>query len=43
MRWTAPLQQHHNVPKRNRDSRITGVILAFAERLLLAEAVEELF
>ncbi len=24
------------MPKRNRDSQITGVILAFAERLLLA-------
>ncbi len=33
---TAPLQRHRNVPKRNRDSLITGVILAFAERLLLA-------
>ncbi len=36
MRWAAPLQQHRNVPKRDRDSQITGVILAFAERLLLA-------
>ncbi len=29
-------QRHRNVPKRNRDSLITGVILAFAERLFLA-------
>jgi hypothetical protein len=29
-------QRHRNVPKRNRDSLITGVILAFSERLLLA-------
>jgi len=29
-------QRHRNVPKRNRDSLITGAILAFAERLLLA-------
>ena len=36
MRWTAPLQRHCNVPKRNRDSLISGNILAFAERLLLA-------
>ena len=36
MRWTAPLQRHRDVPKRNRDSQITGVILAFSERLLLA-------
>ncbi len=36
MRWTAPLQRHRNVPNRKRDSLITGVILAFAERLLLA-------
>ncbi len=32
----APIRRHRNVPKRNRDSQITGVILAFAERLLLA-------
>jgi len=31
-----PTQRHRDVPKRNRGSLITGVILAFAERLLLA-------
>ena len=29
-------QRHRNVPKRNRDSLITGLILAFAECPLLA-------
>ena len=36
MWWTAALQQLGNVPKRNRDSLITGLILAFAEGQLLA-------
>ena len=30
------LQRHRNVLKRDRDSQTTGVILAFAERPLLA-------
>ncbi len=43
MRWTAPLQRHRNVPIRNIYGPTASYILAFAERLLMAEGVEELF
>jgi hypothetical protein len=36
--WTAPRQRHRNMPKRNRDGLIIGVILAFSERLELAKS-----
>ncbi len=42
MRWTAPLHQHRNVPIIDSDSPAADALLAFAERQLLAEAVEEL-
>ena len=36
MRWRAPLQGHRNVPIRDSDGPAASVVLAFAERLLLA-------
>ncbi len=36
MRWTAPLQRHRNVPIRDNGGLISSAILAFGERLLLA-------
>ena len=42
MRWAAPLHRHRDVPIRNGDGTAGSYILAFAERLLLAEGVEEL-
>ncbi len=43
MRWTAPLQRHRNVSIRGSNGLTASALLAFAERLLLAEAVEKLF
>jgi hypothetical protein len=43
MRWTAPLQRHRNGPISESDGTTASYILAFSERLLLAEAVEKLF
>ncbi len=36
MRWTAPLQRHRNMPITDKDEPAASAILAFAERLLLA-------
>jgi hypothetical protein len=40
-RWTALFQRHRNVPIRDCDEKAANNILAFSERRLLAEAVEE--
>ena len=36
--WTAPLQRYRNMPKRNYDSLLTGIILAIAEGPELAKS-----
>ena len=36
MQWTAPLQQHLNVPSRDSDGRLANALLAFSECPLLA-------
>ena len=38
MRWTAPFQRHPNVSSRDKDGPAASVILAFAERQLLAKS-----